>query len=1037
MRSSAARAYTLLFFLSGATGLVYELLWVRLLYQAFGSTIQSVTTVVAAYMGGLGLGAWWLGRRADRHPQPAALYGWLEIAIGVFGVLSPFVLDLARRVYIASARTFALGGTASVAVRFGLAALVLLVPTTLMGGTLPVLTRAFVGGERERLRQALGRLYGLNTLGAVVGTALAGFALIEFVGVRFSLWGTAAVNLGLGAVALTLAGRLEPPPDPRPASAPAADPQTPPRVRPEALRRWAMVLLALTAFASLLDEIAWTRVLVMVVGGSTYAFTLVLLAFLLGIGLGSTLVARYRAGRPATPADAAVAQGITGAGAALLILFFAVLPSYVMAVFERADLGATTRLVLLGLAVGAVVVVPAIGMGLSFPLLADLAAPRDRARGGDVGVAYALNTLGSIAGAVLAGFVFVVAFGTETTIRFGLVINGLAALGLAALAARGVRERSAEHRALQAPVLIAGALASVTLGVALGVPGWSSRLIDLGPAIYGRQLATPAARRAFLEHRGFRQLAFREGWNATVSVWESLTGRTLRLNGKVDASDQGDMDTQIMLGLAPAAARPRARSAVVIGFGSGVTSRVLAAVPGMERVRVVELEPAVLEMSHWFEGVNAGVLRRPTVSAVLDDARSALQLEPERADVIVSEPSNPWVAGVATLYTPEFFETVRRRLSDDGVFCQWVQLYQLPLPVVAGVVANLRAVFPHVEVWFSTDLDLMVLASAQPLRYDRAWLSELLAPGTELRGLAHEWLGVDSVGDHFGRRLLGEAGTARLAARASLTHRDDRPRLEFVAARRFLDQVWDARVFDSLAAIGSSAGEVPGTSPALFARAMTAARTLATALELSRAAHDAAPADPVWIGRLAWARMRMGDTTFADSAIPRALARSRHPELLRIAAVLAARRGDTTLRVALLREVLARGGDSAEAEAGLAALAARAGRWREAVPELGEALARGRGTYRHPWPTPGLRDALTALAFAGPPPLADSVLGVAIAARPGWATLYELRAGAALRAGRCDEAATLFLTLVTFGIEPPDAPLQVGRCERGLAYAPR
>src|SRR3977135_2544429 len=209
MRSSAARAYSLLFFLSGATGLIYELLWVRVLYQTFGSTIQSVTTVVAAYMGGLGLGAWLLGRRADRHESPAALYGRLEIAIGLFGLASPLVLALAHRIYVGTAAALAIGGTASVALRFALAGVVLLIPTTLMGGTLPVLTRAFTGTDRAELPHSLGLLYGLNTLGAVAGTALAGFFLIEYVGVRGSLWGTAAVNLLLGAGAIALArGRV-------------------------------------------------------------------------------------------------------------------------------------------------------------------------------------------------------------------------------------------------------------------------------------------------------------------------------------------------------------------------------------------------------------------------------------------------------------------------------------------------------------------------------------------------------------------------------------------------------------------------------------------------------------------------------------------------------------------------------------------------------------------------------------------------------------------------------------------------------------
>ena len=228
------------------------------------------------------------------------------------------------------------------------------------------------------------------------------------------------------------------------------------------------------------------------------------------------------------------------------------------------------------------------------------------------------------------------------------------------------------------------------------------------------------------------------------------------------------------VGLAAAAARPDPASALVIGFGSGVTTRVLAEVPGIQRVRVVEIEPAVLEMGRYFAGVNDTVLARPSVATVVDDARSALQLKDERYDIIVSEPSNPWVAGVATLYTPEYFQIVRSRLADDGVFCQWLQIYQLPLDVAAGIVRNLRQAFPHVEVWFSTSLDLQILASGRPLRYDRAWLERLFDATTPIGVLSREWLGVDSAGDHFGRRLLGEAGAALLSKRGTLIHRDDR-----------------------------------------------------------------------------------------------------------------------------------------------------------------------------------------------------------------------------------------------------------------------
>ncbi len=746
MRSRPALTYGVLFFLSGATGLIYELLWVRVLYQSFGSTIQSVTTVVAAYMGGLGLGAWLFGRRVDRTPRPAVLYGRLEIAIGIFGILSPLVLGLAHWVYIGTAGALALGGAASVALRFGLAALVLLIPTTLMGGTLPVLTRALMGEDRALLKPSLGRLYGLNTLGAMTGTALAGFLLIEFVGVRASLWATAAVNLAIGIAAIVL-GREQSLPDP---GREPGEQQTQP-APPDHLRTLALVLLGLTAFASLLNEIAWTRVLIMIVGGSTYAFTLILFVFLLGIGLGSMIVARRSAPPAETAATAGLAQGVTGVGAAALFVFFGFLPSYIIAVFQIPDLSATSRLMLMGVAVGAVVLVPAIGMGMTFPLLTDLTAQRRAARGADVGAAYALNTVGSILGAVITGFVLVVALGTQATLRVGLVVNGLAALALAWLAARGVAEGSAEDRRLRVRVLSAACLGTLALVAAVAAPGWSTRLIDLGPTIYARQPMDKAARQRFLEHRGVRQLAFREGPNATVSVWEGESGRSLRVSGKVDGSDRGDMDTQVMLGLAPAVARVGATSALVIGYGTGVTAHVLAAVPSVARLKVVELEPSVMQMDSFFVGVNGNVLARPGVRVVIDDARSAFQLDREHYDVIVSEPSNPWVAGVATLYTPEFFRIAGGRLSDDGVFCQWIQLYQLPLPIVAGIVRNLRAVFPHVHVWFGGSADLVVLASPRAITYDREWLTQLLGRGGPLSAMSREWLSIDNTDQYFSR----------------------------------------------------------------------------------------------------------------------------------------------------------------------------------------------------------------------------------------------------------------------------------------------
>ncbi len=1019
MRTRPAVVYSFLFFLSGATGLIYELLWVRVLYQSFGSTIQSVTTVVAAYMGGLGLGAWLLGRAADRSTRPAALYGWLEIAIGIFGIISPLVLGLAHSIYIGTAGALTLGGGASVALRFGLAALVLLIPTTLMGGTLPVLTRALMGDDRSLLKPSLGRLYGLNTIGAMTGTALAGFFLIEFVGVRASLWGTAALNLAIGVAAIALGKQQAPaaPAQPGPEPIPARD----------HLHTVALILLGLTAFASLLNEIAWTRVLVMIVGGSTYAFTLVLLVFLLGIGLGSVIVARRSMPRHDTAAGAALAQGITGVGAAALFLFFGFLPSYILAVFQIGNLGAVSRLALMGVAVGAVVLIPAIGMGMTFPLLADLTARGGRARGADVGAAYALNTAGSILGAVLTGFVFVVALGTQTTLRVGLVVNGVAALALAILAARGVAEGSAEDRRLRVRVLAAGGLGMVALLAAVAAPGWSTRLIDLGPTIYGREPMDRAARRRFLEHRGMRQLSFREGPNATVSVWEGEFDRSLRVNGKVDGSARGDMDTQIMLGLAPIVAHPFATSVFLIGQGTGVTTRVLASIPGMTRVKVVEIEPAVLEMDTLFHAVNDTVLSRPNVRAIVEDARSALQLDPERYDVIVSEPSNPWVAGIATLYTPEFFRIAKARLADDGVFCQWIQLYQLPLPIVAGTVRSVREVFPHVHVWFGSTSDLVVLASQRPITYDRRWLVQLLGPGGPLHAMGREWLSIDSLDQYFGRLLLGDSGVARLIGRARFDHTDNRPRLEFVAARRFLDPGGEASaVFDSLMQIGNGDD---GTSPLALVRLVALRRGDPSVLPHLDAARRAQPDVAEWTVRAAGIRLAMGDTARADSLLNVALTRKRsaRPDALMMRGLLAAAR-NTPRAASMLKDALSAGADTGQVRAALSLLAARDSQWNEAATEARGALSAAQGTFRHPFPGGFLAEALRQITLGATPALADSLLRYAVVRRPGSAFYRELAALAALRAGRCEEAAAGFVELLEFAVVRDNGPALVREC---------
>jgi len=419
------------------------------------------------------------------------------------------------------------------------------------------------------------------------------------------------------------------------------------------------------------------------------------------------------------------------------------------------------------------------------------------------------------------------------------------------------------------------------------------------------------------------------------------------------------------------------------------------------------------------------------VRVVIDDARSAFQLDRERYDVIVSEPSNPWVAGVATLYTPEFFRIAQARLSDDGVFCQWIQLYQLPLPIVAGIVRNLHAVFPHVHVWFGGSADLVVLASPRPITYDRTWLTQLLGPGGQLNAMSREWLSIDNTDQYFGRMLLGDSGVTRLMQRANLEHSDNQPRLEFVAARRFLDPGAAAyAVFDSLIQLGR--GDA-GTAPFALLRILAMRRSDAGVLPYLDAAHRAQPDVVEWSIRSAGIRLALGDTAQADSLLGAVIARRGAPaphapsDALQMRGLLAAARKQPVAPMAL-REALAAGADTGQVRAALALLAARGSRWGEAASQARGALGAAQGTFRHPFPGEFLSQALGQIALDAPPALADSLLSFAVGRRPGSARYRELAAVAALRAGRCEDAAASFVELLDFAMQRDNGPALVREC---------
>ena len=556
-----ARVFLLLaicFFLSGATGLVYQIVWMRMLGLVFGHTVLATTTVLVAFMAGLALGSWLLARRAPRLKNLIAAYGWLEVGIGVYCALLPLLLAAAAAVYLALARGLALSYGTFTLVQFVLVGLVLLVPTTLMGGTLPVLAQALTR-DPGRLGRTVGALYAINTFGAVAGVAVAGYLLLPAIGNRWSLACAAAANLVVGALAIGYA-RFRP----EPAPVLAVDVTAPLPLTPEG--RATVLALGVSGAIAMVYEVGWTRALALIIGSSTYAFTAMLLAFLIGIAGGSALYSWIRGRRPATPGRFAVLQMAIALSTAGAMLVYDRLPALFLRGFAHSDAPAAVQLTQIVVSIAALLL-GTLFIGATFPCAVSAAARGAGRAGEDVGRTYAVNTLGAIAGSALAGLVLIPALGLHASFRAALVGNLLLAVALFLGPPRPVRRR----RQLAAALAIALAVGAWFL------PAWSRDVLSSGVAVYAQQYQRLGWEQFRTRAVPKQILYYRDGPTATVTVHQESDNLFLRTNGKTDASTSYDMVTQLMSGHLPMLLHPAAKQVLVIGIGSGVTAGAITA----------------------------------------------------------------------------------------------------------------------------------------------------------------------------------------------------------------------------------------------------------------------------------------------------------------------------------------------------------------------------------------------------------------------------------------------------------------------------
>ncbi len=756
-------ALALAFLVSGAAGLIHEVVWVRLLGFVFGVSELAMATVLAAFMSGLALGSWLVGSRSARIADRRRTYAWLEIGIGGAALVLPLLLWALEPLYAAIWRRTHLSFAIFSVIRFVLAGSVLLIPTIMMGATLPVLADHLARVEGRRV--APETLYTLNLAGAVLGVTLAGFVLMPGIGV----WGTiligALFNIGVGVAVLML-----------PATAEQAAPQ---RVPPaSSLVASAPRLLIFAAFLSgtlsLATQVAWTRVLTLVIGSTTYAFTSVLIVYLLALGLGSAWAARRGARGAAVGTDLALVHLATALGLVAAVWAVNRLPYWYLQLYAlwgpAADFGGVAR----GLVLAAMLLlIPVVAAGTVLPLALVGAVPRDGAgTGAAVGRLYATNTLGAILGALLSGFFLIPVAGTRTTLLGVATIA--TAMGLAFVAVRPRPRWLAPLGAVAAILVVAG------VGLA---PAWNYQDLHTGVAEpLGGQSAAALARIDTLTDRREKLLFQREGATASVLVREDPhKTRKLIINSRTNASDDPtDMATQVLLAQLPFLFAPHTERVFVVGWGSGVTIG-SAARTASGRVTAVELEPAVVEASAFFQHVNHDPLQNPRVRLYEDDARHILVASDETWDVVINEPSHPWVAGVANLFTRDYYALVARRLAPDGILATWLQSYQVAPDTYRSLLATLLSVFPEVLLFHSPGTsDTILLAARQPLVVDLAELDRRFAAGEMRAELAR--IGVTAPEHVLAMLYLGTDAATRYVSGAPL-NTDDNMYVEFRGPR--------------------------------------------------------------------------------------------------------------------------------------------------------------------------------------------------------------------------------------------------------------
>ena len=784
-RVSTTRSLVLpLFLLSGATGLIYEVTWMRSLGNVFGNTVFAASTVLTAFMLGLALGGWFFGRLSDRIERPLRAYAWLELAIAGYGFCFPSLLLAVDGFYLWLYQTFEPGFAVLTLVRFIVSILILILPTAFMGGTLPILSGLWTiparkKGTQTRTGQSIGLLYAINTFGAVAGSFLAGYFLIRLLGVSRSVYLAAGANLLVGILAWLMSLSIKP-------RATIADPSKRKRreravlkeqivreaesvhVYPPRTRTIVLAGILLAGFCAMALEVLWTRVLVFVLQTSAYSFACMLTCFILGIALGSLVSSRLLVPRLKNPVFAfgiiEFLLAVSVMGSILLLQWLWHLDLVVIERLVGARMSLSSDAAAHFIDTLLVVFVPTVLMGMVFPLVVRICAPVWQTVGRRVGQVYACNTVGCVLGSFAAGFLLVPLLGMRDSFLAVMAVIFVLAIALLALSGRPWQLWAAPAGVVAVGLLVAGFL---------GVP-----------------------RDVFLQtmntyHHPSEIVFIDDGVTGTVTVHDLPDGDRLIA---VDGVDVAGMDlmlrtTQKLQGYAPLFVHENPQDVVQIGYGSGETCGIGLDF-GVERYTIVDICPGVFKAGEFFQEINRRSYAHPRLRKVIMDGKNFVKLTGERFDIIMNDSTYPSSTGSAGLYTYDHFRACRDRLKPGGVLSCWVPL-DLAFEDFQIIVRSFQTAMPHASLWMVNNClnkHAVLLATVEPMQLDFRRIRQIMECPEIAVDLAQ--INVHSAYDFLDCLVVGDAELRQLAGTGPL-HTDDMPLLEFGAAvKRDIEGCW-------------------------------------------------------------------------------------------------------------------------------------------------------------------------------------------------------------------------------------------------------